>query len=73
MGTLLNIYIFGGIGFYIILWLRSSYQTMLTNDKTSKWNARASLAFPIWPLIFFGIVIYIIYKTIRKLITLSEF
>ena len=73
MGTLLSIYFWGGVAFYIILWIRSSYLNALTDQKPNKWLARASIAFPLWPLFFVGIVGFILYKTFKHLIKLSEF
>lgn len=66
-------YFFGGVVFYIALWLWKSYQNLLTEKRYDKWVARLTLLFPFWPVYGVLIIGFFLFKTFRDLIKLSEF
>jgi hypothetical protein len=73
MSEILFYYIFGGVVFYICLWVWKEVQNLFAERKFDKWVARASIAFPLWPIFLLIIILFFIFKKIKGLLKLSEF
>ena len=67
MGELLFYYLFGGVIFYICLWVWKEYKNIFVERQFDKWVVMASLAFPLWPIFLFILILFFIFKSIKKL------